>query len=151
VFDKTNLSVSREEIDVIESELGIIFPPSLLKHYFVYNGGVPSKPYFYSAESDIEIEIQRFSPIKHLNEGIRINTMESKYKLFKQKSVLMTDYLPFANDFGSNQICINLVNGKIYMVYMDMGDLAEKCFVFLADDFEAFLLGLSSESVDAEE
>ena len=60
----------------------------------------------------------------------------------------MSDYLPFANDYGSNQICINLKDNKVYIVYMDMGELSQKCFKYLANDFDEFLNGLSGESIE---
>lgn len=60
----------------------------------------------------------------------------------------MSGYLPFANDYGSNQICVSLDNGEIYIVYMDIGELSSECFKYLAKDFNEFLSGLSDESID---
>ena len=151
MFDKMSQAISKEEINLIESELNIVMPAKFVEHYLMFNGGIPTNPFFYSEESGTEIEIQRFSPIKYLDEGIRITTLEDKYLLFKQKSKLMSEYLPFANDYGANQICINLINGKIYIVYMDMGELTDKCFTFLANGFEEFIAGLSNESIDSDD
>ena len=148
LFRNTSKSLTGEEIEAIESELGVTLPDSFVDHYLVYNGGIPSKPYFYSEEEDVETGIQIFSPIKYCFEKLNLKTVEQKYVFFKEKSKLMCRYLPFANDYGSNQICINLDDGKIYIVYMDTGELDQKCFQFLANDFTEFLNGLSEESID---
>lgn len=148
MFSNMSRSLRREEIEAIESELGITLPDSFVEHYLVFNGGIPSKPYFYSEEEDVETEIQIFSPIKYCFDNLNLRTVEQKYVLFKEKSRRMCRYLPFANDYGSNQICMNLDNGKIYLVYVDIGELEQECFQYLADDFTEFLDGLSEESID---
>ena len=128
--------------------LGIHFPQSFIDHYLTYNGGIPSKPFFYSEETDIETEIQLFLPLRYTFDNIDIKTIGEKYIFLKQKSLLMTDYLPFANDYGANQICINLDNGRIYIVYMDNGEIEQKSFKYLASDFSEFVRGLSAESIE---
>ena len=147
MFSNTSRAITKAEVEAIESELGITFPNSFIEHYLVYNGGIPSKPYFYSEESDIETRIQIFSPIKYKFSN-RIRTVEEKYAFFKTKSKSMSVYLPFANDYGANPIYINLNNNNVYIVYMDIGELREECFQFLANDFDEFLSGLSEESID---
>jgi len=148
MFSNTSKSLTREDIEAIESELGITLPDGFIDHYLVYNGGIPSKPYFYSEKEDVETEIQIFSPIKYCFKNLNLKTVEQKYIFFKEKSKLMSHYLPFANDYGSNQICINLDDGKIYIVYMDIGELDQKCFRFLANNFTEFLNGFSEKSID---
>lgn len=149
LFSNTSRPITKTEIKAIELELGITLPNSFIEHYLVYNGGIPSKSFFYSEKTDIETEIQIFSPIKYKFSNIDIKTVEEKYVFFKKKSMLMSSYLPFANDHGSNQICINLDNNKVYIVYMDIGELNQKCFKYLANDFNEFLSGLSDESIDS--
>lgn len=148
MFSNTSRPITKAELKAIELELGITFPNSFAEHYLLYNGGIPSEAFFYSEKTDIETEIQIFSPIKYKFSNIDIRTVEEKYALFKKKSMLMSDYLPFANDYGSNQICINLKDNKVYIVYMDIGELTQKCFKYLANDFDEFINGLSSESID---
>jgi len=149
LFSNTSRPITKADIEAIELELGITLPNSFIEHYLVHNGGIPSEPFFYSEKTDIETEIQIFSPIKYKFSSIDIKTVEEKYAFFKKKSMLMSSYLPFANDHGSNQICINLDNNKVYIVYMDIGELNSKCFKYLANDFNEFLSGLSDESIDS--
>lgn len=148
MFSNTGRPLTREEMGAIESELGITFPDSFIEHYLVYNGGIPSEPFFYSEKTDTETEIQIFLPIKYHFGNMNIRTVEDKYVFFKKKSMLMSGYLPFANDYGSNQICINLGSGEIYIVYMDRGGLSAECFRYLAKDFSEFINGLSNEGID---
>lgn len=148
MFRDTSKPITLTDIKGVESELGIRLPDSFIEHYLAYNGGIPLKPFFYSEKTDIETEIQIFLPLKYKFSDIDMKTIEEKYIFFKKKSKLMADYMPFANDYGSNQICMNLKDGKIYIVYMDIGELGQKCFQYLANDFSEFLSGLSEESMD---
>lgn len=145
----TSRPITIAEIKKIESDLDISLPNSFVEYYLQYNGGIPAKAFFYSEKTDIETEIQIFSPIKYKFSNLDLKTVEEKYLFFKKKSILMSDYLPFANDYGSNQICINLKNNEVYIVFMDLGEITQKSFEYLANDFDEFLNGLSSESIDS--
>ena len=148
MFSDTSKPITMKEIEAIELELGIHFPQSFMEHYLSYNGGIPSKPFFYSEETGIETEVQLFLPLRYPFGNIDMKTIEEKYIFFKRKSRLMADYLPFANDYGANQICMNLHSGEIYIVYMDIGEIGQKSFKYLATDFREFLSGLSAEIID---
>ncbi|MCM1064041.1 MAG: SMI1/KNR4 family protein [Eubacterium sp.] len=139
MLKKTGKALTRADIAEIEVNLGLTFPADFVEHYLSCNGGIPAKPFFYSEEEDIETEIQVFLPLK---------TAEEKYLLFKGKSPLMTSYFPFANDYGSNPICVNLEDGGVYIVYMDLGELEDKCFHCLAESFPGFVAGMSEDSID---
>ena len=146
-LNKAGKPITKEEMEQVAKELGIKIPDDLVGYYLAYNGGVPSRPYFYSEGTGVEIEVQNFLPFKY-KRGESGRTVEEKYLLFKQKSSLMADYLPFANDYGANPICMNLSSGGIYVVWMDQGELGEDSFMFLADDFNVFLEGMDEESVE---
>lgn len=88
MFDNTSRLLTREEIGAIESELGITLPDSFVEHYLAFNGGIPSKPYFYSEEEDVETGIQIFSPIKYCFDNLNLKTVEQKYVFFNPKSEL---------------------------------------------------------------
>ena len=60
----------------------------------------------------------------------------------------MTAYFPFANDYGANPICFNLEDGGVYIVYMDLGGLEDRCFRRLAEKFRDFVEALSETSID---
>lgn len=148
MFEKMSKALTREDIAEIETNLGFAFPEDLVEHYLSYNGGIPTKPFFHFEEDDIETEIQVFLPLKHRYCDIPIGTAEEKYLLFKGKSSLMTSYFPFANDYGANPICVNLEKGGVYIVYMDLGELEDRCFRCIAESFRNFIESLSEESID---
>ena len=60
----------------------------------------------------------------------------------------MTSYFPFANDYGANPICVNLEDGEVYIVYMDLGELEDRCFYCIAESFRDFVDSLSEDSID---
>jgi len=68
--------------------------------------------------------------------------------LFKGKSPLMASYFPFANDYGANPICVNLKGGGVYIIYMDLGELEDRCFRRIAESFLEFVESLSEDSMD---
>ena len=148
MFEKMSKALTREDIAGIEANLGFAFPEDFVEHYLSYNGGIPTKPFFYFEEEDIETEIQIFLPLKYRYCDIPIGTAEEKYLLFTGKSPLMTSYFPFANDYGANPICVNLENGGVYIVYMDLGELEDRCFCCIAESFRDFVESLSEDSIN---
>ncbi|MCM1186947.1 MAG: SMI1/KNR4 family protein [Lachnoclostridium sp.] len=154
IFEKMSKTLTRADIAEIEENLGLVFPEYFVEHYLSYNGGIPTKSFFYSEEESLKVnfqtetEVQVFLPLKYPYSDILIGTAEEKYLLFKGKSPLMTSYFPFANDYGANPICINLEDGGVYIVYMDLGELDGNCFRCLAESFQDFVEGLSEDSID---
>lgn len=148
MFKEVSKALTRADIAAIEVNLGLVFPEDFVEHYLLYNGGKLTKPFFYSEEEDIETEVQVFLPLKHRYCDIPIRTAEEKYLLFKGKSSLMTSYFPFANDYGDNSICVNLEDGGVYIVHMDLGKLENRCFRRLAESFRGFVEALSEDSID---
>ncbi len=148
MFEKMGKALTRGDIAEIEANLRITFPEDFVEHYLSYNGGIPAKPFFYSEEEDVETEIQVFLPLKYCYSDIPITTAEEKYLLFKRKSPLMASYFPFANDYGANPICVNLKDGGVYIVNMDLGELEDSCFHRIAESFRDFVESLSEESID---
>lgn len=148
MFKKVSRALTRTEIERIEKDLELTFPEEFVEHYLSCNGGIPTKPFFYCEEQDMETEIQAFLPLKYPYPDIPIRTAEEKYVLFKEKSPLMASCFHFANDYGANPICVNLENGGVCLVHMDLGELEDRCFVWLAESFEAFVKGLSEDSIE---
>lgn len=150
MFENVGKQICIQDINELEAIIECELPRSFKEHYLRYNGGYPEKEFFYSKESDIETMIQFFSPIKFAIGEDEDDTIEKLYLFYKNMYIQMKEYLPFANDYGSNQICMNLKNFKIYMVYMDYGDVTDCSIKYLADTFENFIKGLSDTSIDDE-
>lgn len=148
MFERVSKALTRADIAEIEVKLGLAFPADFVEHYLSYNGGIPTKPFFYSEEEGIETEVQVFLPLKYHYCDIPIRTAEEKYVLFKGKFPLMASYFPFANDYGANPLCVNLEDGGVYIVHMDLGKLEESCFCRLAENFRDFVEALSEDRID---
>lgn len=147
MFKRTSKALTKADIEEVEAKLGFPFPQGFVRHYLEYNGGRPEGNHYNSEESDIEVGVQVFAPIKY-HEDPRLKTVEEKYAFFKEKSEMMADYLPFANDYGGNPICVNVKTGEVSIVWMDLGEVSERCFCYLAEDFDEFVDGLTEESID---
>ena len=65
MFEEVGKALTRADIAEIEVNLGLAFPEDFVEHYLSYNGGRPTKPFFYSEEEDIETEVQVFLPLKY--------------------------------------------------------------------------------------
>lgn len=143
MFLDTVEQLTLDDIREIEAKLNIELPKQLVKHYLKYNGGTPDKPFFSSIISDIETSVQAFLPMKYMDEiGY---TLEDGYLDFINRKVIPEKFLPFAHDAGGNPFCINLENGEVVIIWLDLGEVNEDAIIFLADDFDEFLNTLSEE------
>lgn len=75
--------------------------------------------------------------------------MEKGFWDFKSKKIIPEKYLPFANDSGGNVFCINLDSKEIVLVYLDLGEVTNRCIKFLANSFTEFINNLE-ECLDDE-
>lgn len=126
------------DIGDIENKLGFKLPKKLVQHYFNFNGGTTDKPLFYSEISDVEIYISAFYPIKYFNTNDE-QTLEDTYLSYRNNEIFPSNFLPFAFDWGGNQICINLDNDNIVVIWMDTGEFTNDCIEVLSNDFTEFI------------
>lgn len=143
MFLNTAKQLTLDDIREIEAKLNIELPKQLVEHYLKFNGGIPDKPFFYSEVTDIETSVHAFLPMKYTDEiGY---TLEDGYLDFMNRKVMPKKFLPFAHDAGANPFCINLENGQVVIIWLDLGEVNEEAIQFLANDFEEFLNALSEE------
>lgn len=143
VFSDSMSPISDDDIRNFNELTHAIIPQPIVELYKIYNGGTPERNYFYSELADIEITINTFLPIKYKNEtGC---TMESMYSKFVSEKVFPSYYLPFAIDWGSNLICVNINSGEIVVIWMDKGEITEKEIKVLFMDFYEFMSALEYE------
>ncbi len=76
MLEKMSKALTRDDIAGIEVNLGLAFPEDFIEHYLSYNGGIPTKPFFYSEKEDIETEVQVFLPLKYPYCDVPIGTAE---------------------------------------------------------------------------
>jgi cell wall assembly regulator SMI1 len=143
MFSGTSKELLMEDIQEIESKLKLTLPEQLVKHYLEFNGGIPDKSDFYSEEADMETSISTFLPMMY-DDGIN-STLEENYLYFQEREIVPENLMPFAIDWGGNQFCIDLENGQVFIVWLDLGEVNEDAIRFIANDFDEFINGLESE------
>lgn len=100
-----------EDLNKVEKELNIKFPPPLYEFYKKINGGYPRKN-CWKTENTIYI-IGQILPIKYALSTSEVR-LEDSYKILSKKNMLPEGFIPFAIDLGGNFFCINSKNEKIY-------------------------------------
>ncbi|MFJ8088898.1 SMI1/KNR4 family protein [Lysinibacillus sp. NPDC095746] len=133
----TELTIS--DLNDVETKLGFNLPEELKEHYLQFNGGIPVKPCYYAQDIDLETEIAAFSSMKYKNSS---TLLEESYLDFINRGALPKKYLPFANDWGGNLFCMDLETGNVVLIWMDLGEVTERCINFLSNSFETFINNL---------
>ncbi|KOP78253.1 hypothetical protein AMS59_10205 [Lysinibacillus sp. FJAT-14745] len=136
MFIDCSTQLTINDLNDVEITLGFNLPQQLKEHYLQFNGGVPVKPCYYAHDIDIETEIAKFSPIKYTNSS---RLLEERYLDFINREALPKKYLPFVNDWGGNLFCIDLENGSVVLIWMDLGKVTEGSINFLSNSFVTFI------------
>ncbi|TKI50954.1 SMI1/KNR4 family protein [Lysinibacillus mangiferihumi] len=139
--------LTQKDLEEVEILLNLQLPLELKEHYLQYNGGVPNNPCFFEENSGLETRVHVFLPLK-FNNNLGY-TLEKGFLDFKSKKIIPEKYLPFANDAGGNVFCINLDSKEIVLVYLDLGEVTNRCIKFLANSFTEFINNLE-ECLDDE-
>lgn len=143
MFLRTAKNLILDDIQEIETQLNLTLPKQLVKHYLEFNGGIPTKSFFCFGKTDVEVSISTFLSMKY-SDGIN-STLEENYLNFSKRGIILKQFLPFARDWGGNQCCINLENGEVVVIWLDLGEVNEDAIRFLANDFDEFLNNLEDE------
>jgi len=148
MFYNCSFQLTRKDLEEVEILLSFQLPQELKEHYLQYNGGLPNKPCFFEENSGLETRVHVFLPIKFDNNiGY---TLEKGYLDFKGRNIIPKKYLPFANDAGGNIFCIDLDSKQVVLIYLDLGEVTNRCIKFLANSFTEFINNLE-ECLDDEE
>ena len=147
---KSGESISPEEIEQVESELGVKLPSSLKSFYADKNGGVPEPNCWIRDDSD-PLCVHRFLPMKYPGGNL---TIEALYKRGLEKDFLPDDLIPFAVDSGSNFFCVDSED-RVFFYAMDSwrdklssDENKARARKFLANSFDEFIGGLTTEPED---
>ncbi|MDO6819024.1 SMI1/KNR4 family protein [Zobellia sp. 1_MG-2023] len=136
--------ISNVELEEIEKEIGLSFPIELKEHYLKYNGGSPVNEHYLMEDYQAYIWVNSFFSFKKSDDDW---TIEEAYSNFINKKAIPNNFIPFADDLGGNQICINTDTGEVYIVYMDLGNPmeVEGAIRKIADNFQYFVDNLEEK------
>lgn len=144
MFNKCAKKITIKDIQQVENLIHLSFPKDFTEHYLKYNGGIPSKAYFYMEPYDTFAEISSFKSIKFKDELGDPRIEDTYQNLSIKKNIIPKNMLPFAIDWGGNLFCINVDTEDIYIIYLDLGEVNEinGSIRFLINGFNHFLNSL---------
>ena len=133
-INKASKPIASEELQNIETELGVQLPVAIKEHYLKFNGGQIKNSIIHS--TGYNIEYVRFIPM--LYSGDFINDADfcipaRTIREWENKSV-PDNLIPFAF-VSCGYLCVDYQTGKIYY-YKKVG---KKETVFIATSFEEFM------------
>jgi cell wall assembly regulator SMI1 len=143
-FRQTSKPVDNSDLESVEHELGIIFPPEFREHYLAYNGGCPGND-IYIWPNGGRTSINIFASIKA--EGF-INLEKTYRDMVLLESYLPVGIVPFATDDGGNLFCISARQQDFGTVYYHNNDHynitnKEEALTILDRSFKHFIDNLS--------
>ncbi|WP_306353328.1 SMI1/KNR4 family protein [Flavobacterium sp. '19STA2R22 D10 B1'] len=157
VFFDCEEAIHTTDIDYLEKEIGYELPASFRVHYLKYNGGIPERTYCYNETMFEPMEIAAFKAMAKENDS-SVPSILSTYKLMLEKQVIPIHLLPFANDWGGNFFCLNLITGAISFFATDSfyeelspAENQAKAEVQVGTNFGSFIIELIDENEFEEE
>jgi cell wall assembly regulator SMI1 len=158
-FSETNNPTNIKEIDLIETWIGLNFPPEYKEHLIKYNGGRCSPNVFEFIENGKQSSscVDWFFAI-YDGEYYKLRDEIEMVKLNEKR--LPTHIIPIACDPGGNLVCISCGSddyGKVYfwdheneVDYTVSGDDDYSNLYLIANSFNEFIDGLTDLELDDE-
>ena len=127
-FEQTEMNLKQNDLNYFQQEFDIHLPENYKQLILKYNGGYTNNNEY-------------FDTLKSIKFGeVKVEDTIKNHQIIENN--IPINFLPIANDFSDNIICLNLQNGedygKIYCFYFDV-DKLEK----IANSLEE-LLGVNS-------
>jgi hypothetical protein len=149
ILKKSGEAIILDDFNKIESNFEITVPKEIQEFYLKFNGGVPSKKYFFIPRYIDNLKIRFFKVFKFEND--QSLTIEESYENGIKKGFLNQNLIPFANDDAGNYFCFDK-EGKIYYYTIDAWDdkltneeNIKENLILLTDSFSEFLNKLTSK------
>src|SRR5262245_5551703 len=139
-FTQSQERMSAEEIDQLETELGVRFPAPVRRCYIAANGGVPSLYVF--TNDDVDTVVSELLPLKSTGTGTAV---QSYRRLVLALKLVPPSMFPFAIDGGGDYFFVDCGSPK-GRVFFYRGDTDEhNRLVDLGLGFEEFWASLTPE------
>lgn len=128
-----------KDINAFEEKHSLTLPDYFKDLYLVCNGGELKDERRIFCNDYYELDIDHFLPMVS-DDIYNSYTIESLYKVLKDKHIIEPNYVPFAIDGGSFPFCINTIDNKLYYINIESNKI-----LYLADNFEQFISQLHTE------
>lgn len=128
-----------KDINNFEEKYDLTLPEYFKDLYLACNGGELKDGRRIFSNDYYELDIDHFLPIVS-DDVYNSYTIESLYKVLKDKHIIESNYVPFAIDGGSFPFCINTMDKKVYYI-----NIESKKTLYLAGNFEEFISQLNTE------
>lgn len=135
-LEESEKQLTKKEFENFEKALKVTFPKVFADFYLEFNGGFPSHSFFKGKE------ISYFAPIKYGDSEYTISGMIKRLLEFER---LPDGLVPFANDPGGWNFCINTTQTNNGVIYLLPNGVEDQTPVFIAQNFQEFLDDLSIE------
>ncbi|MFJ4068946.1 SMI1/KNR4 family protein [Pseudomonas sp. NPDC089996] len=118
----SEVAISGRDIDMLESEIGMKFPPEFRSLYLSYNGGAPNREFWAKDENYEPIRVEDFKSIAI--DGA-LDKDETKYiggcfRSMVRRNVFPAHLVAFAVDEAGNFICLDKNGGKVIYFAVDV-------------------------------
>lgn len=141
VITNSSSRLTKDNIVSLEKLVEYCVPTDFEDFYLLSNGGIADKTYFYIDKDDDFVEISQFIPISYVNDILGGMSIESSYKKLIEIG-FPENFLPFGVDWGGNYFSLDLENGNIVLLLMDLGNFNDKCIKYIAPCFSDFINNL---------
>lgn len=135
-LEDSEKQLTKKEFESFESTLKVSFPKDFVDFYLTFNGGFPSHSYFEGKE------ISYFAPIKY---GEQEYTITGTIQRLSELGRLPNGLIPFANDPGGWNFCIDLNETNYGVIYLLPNGIEDQSPIFVAQSFDNFISNLSVE------
>ena len=140
-FTNTDMVLLEEDVQRVEAEIELSFPPSLRCHFLTNNGGEPEPYVFENGVLQISTVVSETLPLLTANE--RGTAVAAYQNQIIGKALAPRTFFPFAVDGGGDYFLVNCDSGAVYFMKSDRYPDIE--LVDLHLDLEGFWESLQDE------
>jgi hypothetical protein len=153
-FTDVEKSITDDDIQKTEGDIGQPIPSVLKRHFLKTNGGTPKRRFWIDKAGEIAaMEINVFLPIKNYLKPVKdLFTLDIAVKNAMASNRFPEYLIPFAYDSGANYFAMHIKTNEIFFIAMDTWrdsisreDNFEINTTKLANNFSDFIDGLVTE------
>ncbi|WP_416466770.1 SMI1/KNR4 family protein [Pseudomonas sp. LFS044] len=113
--------ISGADIEALEAQIGINLPVRFRAIYQAYNGGSPVREFWISDEDFEPVRVEGFKSISSVGaqDANETKYIGGCYRRMRERNVIPSKLVPFANDEAGNFICLEKGAGRVIYFAVD--------------------------------